>query len=138
MCSVTYGVFMNSTELLQFKIKDIPSLQPLRRKFYVALIAAVVCGVVCLGVMMFASQMWVVKLICASGLLYCAIRMQKIGTMWSAEIHNEYTICSQKLLDMCLSHNHQQVKKWLDTPNIQPWAQHVVQQYLKNYASAAA
>lgn len=129
---------MNSTDLLQFKIKDIPTLQPLRRQFYIALTAAIVFGVVCLGAMLLASQMWAVKLISAVGLLYCAIRMQKIGATWSVEIHNQYTICSQKLLEMCLSHTHQQVKQWLDTPNIQPWAQHVVQQYLKNYASAAA
>jgi len=129
---------MSPTELLQFKIKDIPHLQPLRRKFYMAFIAAFVCGVVCLGVMLFANQMWVAKLISASGLLFCAIHMRKIGASWSGEIHNEYTIYSQKLLEMCLSHTYQQVKLWLDTPNIQPWAQHVVQEYLKNYASAAA
>lgn len=53
-------------------------------------------------------------------------------------MHSQYTLHSQKLLELCLSNDHQQVKSWLDTPDLQPWAKHVLEQYLKNYAMVAA
>lgn len=130
---------MNSTaDLLRFKIKDLPDLQPMRTKFYTFLTASVICGCVGLSIMLFAPHLFIPKLLMLCGMGYSIVRMLKMSSMWSAAVHDQYTVYSQKLLDMCLSHTHLQVKSWLDTPDLQPWAKHVVEQYLKNYASAAA
>lgn len=127
----------NTTELLQTKIKDTPHLQPLRVRFYTALAWTAVFASVCLGLIFFAPQLWLPKLISATTVLYLAIQLHKQSSVWSEAAHSEYTTQSQNLLNMCRNSSHSTVKLWLETPNIQPWAQHVLQQYLKNYAAAA-
>lgn len=128
----------STTNLLQLKIKDIPELQPVRRGFYTFLTASIICGCLGLSIMLFAPQLFVPKLLLLVGMLYSVTRVLKISSAWSVAVHDQYTVHSQKLLNMCLAHSHQQVKSWLDTPDLQPWAQHVLEQYLKNYATAAA
>lgn len=123
--------------LVETKIKTLPSLAPLRANFYESIVWAAGFGAVCLALMVFAPHLVVWKLSSAIGLLYYAVRMHKTSALWSEAVHNEYTALSQKLLEACRSCSIQNVKTWSKEPKVEPWAKHVMEQYLKNYATAA-
>ena len=126
----------DTTELLQTEIKNIPSLQPLRVRFCTTLAFTIVLACACLAVMCFAPHLVLMKFLAAFGVLCLAIQLHRQSSAWSDALHTEYLTLSQRLLNMCRN-RPQEVKSWLATPNLQPWAQHVLQQYLKDYATAA-
>jgi len=103
----------------------------LRRTFW---IAALVVGTLLVLPLPFAGG--VVKALGATAVLVLGVLLNRQSNLWSDAMSDVHAALSQRLLQMCRSHTHQEVKLWLEAEKIQPWAVHVIRQYLKNYAMA--